>query len=98
VVQARPFRVKALGLVLLPLKLAWKPKAAVPPAGMTLFQPPSLALTTWPVCVGTAFQALVICWLPPKVHASVQPFTEVPPVLRTVTSATKPVCHWLEGR
>ena len=62
---------------------------------MAAFQPASLAVTAWPDWVATVFQALVMVWLPANVHASVQPLIAAVPVLRMVTSATKPSCHWL---
>src|SRR6185436_2783241 len=76
--QATPLSVKLVGRSFAPLKLALKPKPAVPPVGMLPFQLASWAATFAPLWVRAVFQALLTDWLPGKVHASVQPFTVAP--------------------
>jgi len=68
------------------------PKLTVPPfAGMFPFQLAFFTVTDAPLCVYVPFHRFVICWLPGKVHASVQPLTADEPLLRIVTFAVKPL-------
>jgi len=49
------------------------------------------AVTACPDCVTVAFQELLIAWLPPNVHLTVQPLIALEPVFVTVRLAVKPL-------
>ena len=62
--QASPFRAKLVGAGLLPVCVAWKPKATVPPlAPIVPFQWLATleAETVVPLCEKSAFQPLLTC-------------------------------------
>ena len=92
--QATPLRAKAVGAVLVPEYVAWKPKLADPPVASVRLYGGAAAVTALPDWVSCAFQPEVTCWLPGNVQVTAQPVTGAP-LLVTRTSAVKPVLHWL---
>jgi len=58
--QVCPLSAIELGLAFVPLKLAWKPKLTVAPAGIVPFQAALRTLTPAPLCVARPFHRLVI--------------------------------------
>jgi hypothetical protein len=84
-----------VGFVLLPLKLAWKPKAVLPPPAMAPLYVALVAVTAVPLELTVAFQLLVMAWLPGQVQVTFQDLVATVPVLVTVTLAMKPVFQLL---
>jgi hypothetical protein len=73
-----PFSLKLAGRALLPLYVAWKPKAVLPPLARLAFQLALRTVTFLPTCVAEPFQVFVRRWLPPNVQASCQPVSGTP--------------------
>ena len=89
--QAVPFRVNWAGTALEPLYAPWKPNCTLPFAAMVALYDMFTAVTPCPDWVTVAFQALLIVWLPAKLHFSVQPLMPDEPLLVIVTLAVKPL-------
>lgn len=89
-----PLKVKAVGAVLVPEYVAWKPNRADAPVASGPFQPALAAVTTLPVWVTVAFQPPVTRSSPANVQDSDQEVTGAPPLV-TWMSAVNPVAHWL---
>jgi hypothetical protein len=92
--QETPLRAKDVGAGLLPEYVAWKPKLADAPVPRFGLWDGAVAVTVRPDWVSCAFQPEVTCWLPVYVQVTTQPVTGAP-LLVTLTSAVKPVLHWL---
>jgi hypothetical protein len=80
-----------VGLVFVPLKLAWRPKVVLPPPAMTPLDVTFVAVTAVPLEVTVAFHELVMAWLPPQVQVTFQLLVATVPELVTVTVAVKPL-------
>ena len=92
--QATPFNVKLVGLGFEPLNEILNPKLTVPPlAGMVAFQSKFRTVTAAPLWVKLPHQRLVICWLPGKVQANVQPLTAAAVLFFIVTLIVAPLLH-----
>ena len=76
--QELPFNAKSVGVLLLPLKVPWKPNCNDPPAATAALYASFSAVTAVPLCVTWAFHAEVICWLPEKVQVTVQLLSAAP--------------------
>ena len=89
-----PLKLNAPGTALVPEYVPWNPKLAVPPVASAPLYPTDAAVTAAPDWVTVAFHPDVTRWSPANVHDSVHEVTAAP-VLVTLTSAVKPLDHWL---
>jgi hypothetical protein len=85
-----------VGLVLVPEKLAWKPKEVLPPAARAPLKAALFAVTAVPLEVTVAFHEFTIFWVPPQVQVTFQVLVATVPGLLTVTLALKPLPQLLE--
>ncbi len=70
--------------------LPWNPKVNVPPAGMVVCQVGGVIVQALPLVANVALQPLASVTPEGAVHRTVQPFSVLAPLLRTVTFAVKP--------
>ncbi len=85
--------VNAFGSATWPLDVPLKPKFAVAPGAMALFQPTGLAVTFCLLWVISACQRSVIFWLSAKDHLSSHGVMVAAPVFFRRTWVVKPPLH-----
>ena len=84
--HAEPPRVKAAGVLLVPLHEPRKPNDADPPGAIAAFHEALVTVTALPVWVTAPFHNCLICCPSANAQDNDQPLHAVPPVLAIFTS------------